>query len=189
MIPTREQAWGILTKYVTTDVSESTAWRSRRPCAISPARRGQDEELWGVVGLLPRVDYELYPEEHCLRAREILQKEGVDEGIIHAVQSHGYEICCDIAPENDMERALFAVDELTGLVTAAAILRPSHSVMDLEVKSVKKKFKDRHFAAGCNRDVIRRGVERMGISLRRAYGGRDPGHARRSGRAGPRVQG
>ena len=126
---------------------------------------GEDEELWGLTGLLHDVDYELYPEEHCLRAREILEKEGVDEVVIHAVQSHGYEICCDIAPENDMERTLFAVDELTGLVTAAAILRPSHSVMDMEVKSVKKKFKDRHFAAGCNRDVIRRGVERMGISL------------------------
>lgn len=165
MIPTREQAWGILTKYVTTDSQRKHGMAVEAAMRYFARKAGQDEELWGVVGLLHDVDYELYPEEHCLRAREILQKEGVDEGVIHAVQSHGYEICCDIAPESDMERTLFAVDELTGLVTAAAILRPSHSVMDMEVKSVKKKFKDKHFAAGCNRDVIRRGVERMGISL------------------------
>ena len=165
MIPTREQAWGILTKYVTTDSQRKHGMAVEAAMRYFARKAGQDEELWGAVGLLHDVDYELYPEEHCLRAREILQKEGVDEGIIHAVQSHGYEICCDIAPEHEMEKVLFAADELTGLIWAAALMRPSKSTTDMELKSVKKKFKDKKFAAGCSRDVITRGAEQLGWEL------------------------
>ena len=126
---------------------------------------GDEADFWGIVGLLHDVDYERYPGEHCVKAREILAEQGAGERLIHAVVSHGYGIVSDVAPEHEMEKILFAVDELTGLITAAALMRPSKSVLDMELKSVKKKFKDKHFAAGCDREVIRRGAERMGVDL------------------------
>ena len=126
---------------------------------------GEDAEYWGIVGLLHDIDFELYPEEHCLTAPELLREGGVGEDIIHAVCSHGYGICCDIKPEHEMEKVLFAADELTGLIWSAALMRPSKSVMDMEVKSLKKKFKDKKFAAGCSRDVIRQGAENLGWEL------------------------
>ena len=125
----------------------------------------QDAEYWGIVGLLHDIDFELYPEEHCIKAPELLREGGVSEDIIHGVVSHGYGITVDVAPEHEMEKVLFAVDELTGLVGAAARMRPSHSVMDMEVSSLKKKFKDKKFAAGCSRDVIREGAENLGWTL------------------------
>jgi predicted hydrolase (HD superfamily) len=126
---------------------------------------GEEKEFWGQVGLLHDIDFELYPEEHCVKAPELLQKGGASEELIHAVCSHGYGICCDVEPVHEMEKVLFAADELTGLIGAAAKMRPSKSVMDMEVSSLKKKFKDKKFAAGCSRDVIRTGAERLGWTL------------------------
>ena len=125
----------------------------------------EDEEFWGIAGLLHDIDFELYPEEHCKKAPELLEKGGVNPELIHAVCSHGYGICCDVVPEHEMEKVLFAADELTGLIGAAARMRPSKSVMDMEVSSLKKKFKDKKFAAGCSRDVICRGAEQLGWEL------------------------
>ncbi|MCR5482021.1 MAG: hydrolase [Clostridia bacterium] len=124
-----------------------------------------EEEFWGQVGLLHDIDFEMYPEEHCVKAPELLREAGVDEGIIRAVVSHGYGLCADVKPEHQMEKILFATDELTGLIGAAIILRPSKSIQDMELKSLKKKFKDKHFAAGCSRDVIRQGAEMLGWEL------------------------
>ncbi|MBR1693691.1 MAG: hydrolase [Lachnospiraceae bacterium] len=126
---------------------------------------GEDEEFWGIVGLLHDIDFELYPDQHCIKAPELLREAGVSEEVIHAVCSHGYELTVDIKPEHEMEKTLYAVDELTGLIWAAALMRPSKSVMDMEVKSVKKKYKSANFAAGCSREVIERGAEMMGIEL------------------------
>lgn len=123
---------------------------------------GEDEDFWGLVGLLHDVDFEKYPEQHCLKAPELLSEIGAEPEFIHAVCSHGYGICCDVEPTLPMERVLFAADELTGLIGAAARMRPSKSVMDMEVASLKKKFKDKKFAAGCSRDVINTGAERLG---------------------------
>ena len=165
MIPNRAQAWEILQKYVKSESQQKHGMAVEAAMRYFARLNGEDEELWGVTGLLHDVDYELYPEQHCLKAREILEAEGVDEQLIHAVQSHGYEICCDVEPLTPMEKTLFAVDELTGLITAAALMRPSKSVLDMELKSVKKKFKDKHFAAGCDREIIKTGAERLGWEL------------------------
>lgn len=126
---------------------------------------GEDEEYWGIVGLLHDIDFEEYPEEHCIKAPELLRKAGVSEDVIHGVCSHGYELTVDVKPEHDMEKTLYATDELTGLIWAAALIRPSKSVQDMEVKSVKKKYKSANFAAGCSREVIERGADMMGIEL------------------------
>ena len=126
---------------------------------------GEDAEYWGIVGLLHDIDFEQYPNEHCIKAPELLREAGVGEDIIHSVCSHGYGLTVDIMPEHEMEKVLYAVDELTGLIWAAALIRPSKSVQDMEVKSVKKKYKSANFAAGCSREVIERGAQMMGISL------------------------
>ena len=126
---------------------------------------GEEEEYWGQVGLLHDIDFELYPEQHCIKAPDLLKEGGVGEDMIYSVCSHGYGICCDIKPEHEMEKVLFAADELTGLIWSAALMRPSKSVMDMEVKSLKKKFKDTKCAAGCSRDVIRQGAENLGWEL------------------------
>lgn len=120
---------------------------------------GDDAEFWGIVGLLHDIDFERWPEEHCQKAPELLREAGCGEDIIHAVCSHGYGLCCDVAPEHEMEKVLFAADELTGLIGAAALMRPSRSCQDMELKSLKKKYKDKKFAAGCSRDVIAQGAE------------------------------
>ena len=131
---------------------------------------GDAEEYWGIVGLLHDIDFELYPEEHCLKAPGLLREGGVGEDIIHAVVSHGYGITVggvtlDVAPEHEMEKLLFAADELTGLIWAAALMRPSKSTKDMELKSLKKKYKSKGFAAGCSREVIERGAEQLGWDL------------------------
>lgn len=128
-----------------------------------------EAEHWGIVGLLHDIDFELYPEQHCVKAPELLRAGGVSEDIIYSVCSHGYGICCDVEPKHEMEKVLFAADELTGLIWSAALMRPSKSVMDMEVKSLKKKFKDKKFAAGCSRDVIRTGAERLGWELDKLF--------------------
>ncbi|MBR1689884.1 MAG: hydrolase [Oscillibacter sp.] len=126
---------------------------------------GEDADFWATVGLLHDVDFERWPEQHCRKAPELLAEIGCSDELIHAVCSHGYGICSDVEPTHEMEKVLFAVDELTGLIGAAAIMRPSKSVQDMEVSSLKKKFKDKKFAAGCSRDVIRTGAERLGWPL------------------------
>jgi len=126
---------------------------------------GEDAEYWGIVGLLHDIDFEKYPEQHCIKAPELLREGGVSEDMIHAVCSHGYGITVDVEPEHEMEKVLYAVDELTGLIWAAALMRPSKSVQDMEVKSVKKKYKSANFAAGCSREVIQRGADMLGWDL------------------------
>ena len=126
---------------------------------------GSDADFWATAGLLHDVDFERWPEEHCKKAPELLRPAGCSEELIHAVCSHGYGICCDVEPEAEMEKVLFAADELTGLIGAAARMRPSKSVQDMELSSLKEKFKDKKFAAGCSRDVIRTGAERLGWEL------------------------
>lgn len=126
---------------------------------------GEEEDYWGISGLLHDIDFEMYPDEHCQKAPELLREGNVGEDMIHTVCSHGYGLCSDVEPVHEMEKVLFAADELTGLIWAAALMRPSKSVMDMEASSVKKKFKDKRFAAGCSRDVIRTGAERLGWEL------------------------
>ena len=126
---------------------------------------GDDEEFWSLVGLLHDVDFGTYPDEHCQKAPELLAEIGATDEFIHAVVCHGYGMCCDVEPKHQMEKVLFAVDELTGLIGAAALMRPSKSCKDMELKSLKKKFKDKGFAAGCSRDVIRQGAEMLGWEL------------------------
>ena len=125
----------------------------------------KEEEYWGIVGLLHDIDFEQFPEQHCIKAPELLREAGVSEDIIHAVCSHGYELTVDVKPEHEMEKVLYAVDELTGLIGAVALMRPSKSVQDMEVKSVKKKYKTSNFAAGCSREVIQRGADMLGWDL------------------------
>ena len=126
---------------------------------------GEDADFWATVGLLHDVDFEKWPEQHCRKAPELLAEVNASAEMVHAICSHGYGICCDVEPTAQMEKILFAADELTGLIGAAARMRPSKSVMDMELSSLKKKFKDKKFAAGCSRDVIRTGAERLGWSL------------------------
>ena len=131
---------------------------------------GEDADFWATVGLLHDIDYELYPEEHCLKAPDMLREGGCSEEFIHAVCSHAYGLCCDVEPEHEMEKVLLACDELTGLIGAAARMRPSKSCKDMELSSLKKKYKDKKFAAGCSRDVISQGAERLGWELDRLLG-------------------
>ena len=126
---------------------------------------GEDADFWATVGLLHDIDYGMWPEEHCLKAPELLEKAGCDDEFIHAVCSHGYGLVCDVEPVHEMEKVLFAADELTGLIGAAARMRPSKSCKDMELSSLKKKYKDKKFAAGCSRDVINTGAERLGWEL------------------------
>lgn len=126
---------------------------------------GDEADYWSITGLLHDIDFELYPEQHCKKAPELLAGGGIGEDMIHSVCSHGYGICCDVEPVHEMEKVLFAVDELTGLIWSAALMRPSKSVEDMELKSLKKKFKDKKFAAGCSREVISQGAERLGWDL------------------------
>ncbi len=125
----------------------------------------EESEFWGIVGLLHDLDFELYPKQHCIKEQEIMRERGIDEKIIHAAASHGYAITVDIKPEHIMEKVLYATDELSGLIGAAALMRPSKSVMDIELKSVKKKYKNKNFAAGCSREVIERGAKMLGWTL------------------------
>ena len=126
---------------------------------------GEDADFWATVGLLHDIDFEMWPEQHCIKAPELLKKAGCSDEFIHAVCSHGYGLVCDVEPTHEMEKVLFAADELTGLIGATALMRPSKSCQDMEVSSLKKKFKDKKFAAGCSRDVIRTGAERLGWTL------------------------
>ena len=164
---TRDEAWQLLCEY------NKEPFHLRHGEVVEGVMRyfarqlgyGEEEEFWGIVGLLHDLDFERYPQEHSVKGQQIMGERGLDERLIHAVASHGYGLCCDIAPEHQMEKVLFAVDELTGLLGAAARMRPSKSVSDLELSSAKKKFKDKKFAAGCSRDVIQKGADMLGWSL------------------------
>ena len=126
---------------------------------------GEDADFWAMAGLLHDIDFEMYPEQHCIKAPELLREAGAEEELIHAICSHGYGIACDVKPEHEMEKVLFAADELTGLIWAAALMRPSKSTKDMELKSLKKKYKSKGFAAGCSREVIQRGADQLGWEL------------------------
>lgn len=161
----REDAWALLTEYTKTLALQKHALMVEAVMEHFGRLAGEDAEVWGVAGLLHDLDYEMYPEEHCKKAEEIMRERGIDETYIRAMSCHGYGLCTQTKPETQMEKTLFAIDELTGLIHAVCIMRPSKSVLDLEVKSVKKKFKDKRFAAGVDRDVIRQGCEMLGMEL------------------------
>lgn len=164
---TREEAITLLKKY------NKEAFHIQHALTVEGVMRwyaeelgyGEDADFWAMAGLLHDIDFEVYPDEHCLKAPELLKEGNASEELVHAVCSHGYGICCDVEPEHQMEKVLFAADELTGLIGAAAKMRPSKSCCDMEVSSLKKKFKDKKFAAGCSRDVIRTGAKRLGWEL------------------------
>ena len=164
---TREDAFELLKKY------NQDPFHIRHALTVEAVMRwfandlgyADEADFWSQVGLLHDIDFELYPDQHCLKAPELLREGGASEELIHAVVSHGYGITVDVKPEHEMEKVLYAVDELSGLIGAAALMRPSKSVQDMEVKSVKKKYKSKGFAAGCSREVIERGAELMGVSL------------------------
>lgn len=164
---TREEAFALLKKY------NKEAFHIQHALTVEGVLRwyakelgyGEEEEYWGITGLLHDIDFELYPELHCQKAPELLKDGGIGEDMIYSICSHGYGICSDVEPKHEMEKVLFAADELTGLIWSAALMRPSKSVEDMELKSLKKKFKDKRFAAGCSRDVIRQGAERLGWEL------------------------
>lgn len=164
---TREDAWNLLNEYNKDEFHLEHAQIVEQTMKYFARKLGygDEEDFWGIVGLLHDLDFELYPDEHCIKEQEIMRERGVDERIIHATASHGYKITVDIKPEHEMEKVLYAVDELTGLIGAVAIMRPSKSVQDLELKSVKKKYKSKNFAAGCSREVIERGAEMLGWEL------------------------
>lgn len=163
--PTREQAYGLLCEFNQSEKAIKHALAVEAVMRHIARKKGEDEEMWGVVGLVHDVDYELFPEDHLSRAAEILRSRGWPEDYIRAVLSHGWGICTDVEPVTDLEKTLFAVDELTGLVAAAALVRPSKSVLDLSVKSVMKKWKDRAFAAGVDRSVIEKGAAMLGVEV------------------------
>ena len=166
-IPTRDDAWALLTEY------NQDPFHLEHAQIVEQTMRyfadklgyGDEQDFWGIVGLLHDLDFEQFPDQHCLKEQEILRERGVDERIIHATASHGYGITVDIQPEHEMEKILYATDELTGLIGAVALMRPSQSVQDLTLKSVKKKYKSKNFAAGCSREVIERGADMLGWTL------------------------
>jgi predicted hydrolase (HD superfamily) len=164
---TRDDAWKLLTEYNSGEFHLKHARIVEDVMRWYAAGLGYADEadFWATVGLLHDIDFEMYPDEHCVKAEQILSERGWDERLIRAVVSHGYGIAADVKPEHEMEKVLFAADELTGLIGAAAVMRPSKSVQDLEVSSVKKKFKDKKFAAGCSRDVILQGAEMLNWTL------------------------
>ena len=162
---TREQAMGLLRKYNTEPFHIQHALTVEGVMRWFAQENGEDADFWGLCGLLHDVDFEKWPEQHCQKAPELLAEVTASPEMVHAICSHGYGICCDVEPTAQMEKILFAADELTGLIGAAARMRPSKSVMDMELSSLKKKFKDKKFAAGCSRDVIRTGAERLGWNL------------------------
>lgn len=164
----REEAWNLLRQY------NKESFHLRHALTVEGIMRyfakelgyADQEEYWGIVGLLHDLDFELYPEEHCVKSQELMRERGVDKNIIRSTASHGWGLtAANIEPEHQMEKVLFAIDELSGLIGAAALMRPSKSVQDMELKSLKKKFKDKHFAAGCSRDVIKQGADILGWPL------------------------
>jgi len=164
-VPTREDAWALLNAYNNSDSLIKHALAVEGVMRYFARKRGENEDTWGVVGLIHDLDYEQFPEQHCRKTEEILRENNWPEEYIRAVISHGYGICTDVEPQTDMEKVLYAIDELTGLVVTTALVRPSKSVMDLKAKSVKKKWKDKRFAAGVDRSIIQNGCQMLGMEL------------------------
>ena len=167
MIPTPEQAWNLLCEYNQGEFHRKHGRIVGDVLRWYAVKLGYENEadFWQAVGILHDLDFEQWPEQHCIKEQELLRQRDIDERLIHAVASHGYKLTVDIEPQHEMEKVLYAVDELTGLIGAAALMRPSKSVQDMEVKSVKKKYKDKKFAAGCSREVIERGAAMLGWEL------------------------
>jgi putative nucleotidyltransferase with HDIG domain len=163
--PTREDAIQLLREYNQNESLIKHALAVEGVMRHFARNRGEDEEKWGIVGILHDLDYEKFPEQHCRKSEEILRERNWPEEYIRAVVSHGWGICTEVQPESDLEKVLFAVDELTGLVATSALVRPSKSVLDMEASSVKKKWKDRRFAAGVNRSIIEKGAAMLGMDL------------------------
>ena len=164
-IPTREEAYQLLTEYNKSDSLIKHALAVEGVMRYFARKRGEDEEKWGVIGLVHDLDYEQFPEEHCHKSEEILKEKGWPEEYIRAVVSHGWGLCSDVEPQTELEKVLYAIDELTGLVVTTALVRPSKSVMDVKVKSVKKKWKDKRFAAGVDRSIIEKGAQMLGMEV------------------------
>lgn len=163
--PTREEALELLYEFNKSDSLRKHALAVEGVMHYSARKRGYDEEFWGIVGLIHDLDYEQYPEQHCTMTRSILEERSWPEAVVHAVVSHGWGICSDVKPEHEMERVLYTIDELTGLITTTALVRPSKSVLDLKVSSVRKKWKDKRFAAKVDRGIIEQGAEMLGEEL------------------------
>jgi len=164
--PTYEEALALFKEFNQSESLLKHAYSVEGVMRYIARKTGEDEEKWGIIGLMHDLDYERYPEQHCSKSQEILEERCWPEEYIRAVVSHGWGICSEVKPETNLEKTLYAIDELTGLVTAVAIIRPSKSVADLEVKSVMKKWKDRAFAAGVNRSIIEKGAAMLGVELR-----------------------
>ncbi|HUU92587.1 MAG TPA: HDIG domain-containing protein [Phycisphaerae bacterium] len=164
-IPTRDEALALLREYNRNEGLIKHALAVEGVMRYMARKRGEDEDLWGVVGLIHDLDYEQFADEHCTKTAEILRERGWPEDLIRAAVSHGWGICSDVEPQTDLENVLFAIDELTGLVVATALVRPSKSVLDMTAKSVRKKWKDKRFAAGVNREIIQKGADRLGVEL------------------------
>jgi putative nucleotidyltransferase with HDIG domain len=163
--PTRKDAWTLLNQYNKSESLIKHALAVEAVMRYMARKNGEDEEKWGVIGLIHDLDYEQFPDRHCQKTEEILRENAWPEEYIRAVISHGYGICTDVAPKTDLEKTLYAIDELTGLVVTTALVRPSKSVMDLKAKSVKKKWKDKRFAAGVDRSIIENGCSLLGVEL------------------------
>ncbi len=164
-VPTREEAYQLLTEYNQSDSLIKHALAVEGVMRYFAHKRGEDEEKWGIIGLVHDLDYEQFPEEHCHKSEEILKEKGWPEEYIRAVVSHGWGLCSEVEPHTELEKVLYAIDELTGLVVTTALVRPSKSVMDVKVKSVKKKWKDKRFAAGVDRSIIEKGAQMLGMEL------------------------
>jgi predicted hydrolase (HD superfamily) len=164
-VPTREEAYTLLRQYNKSESLVKHALAVEGVMRYSARKRGEDEERWGIIGLIHDLDYEQFPEEHCRKTEEILKENSWPEEYIRAAISHGWGLCIDVEPQTELEKVLYAIDELTGLVVTTALVRPSKSVLDLKTKSVKKKWKDKRFAAGVNRSVIEKGAGMLGMEL------------------------
>lgn len=164
-VPSRDEAYQLLTEYNKNESLIKHALAVEAVMRYMAKKRDEDVDKWGVIGLVHDLDYEQFPEEHCKKTKEILQEKDWPDEYIRAVVSHGWGLCSDVKPETDLEKVLYAVDELTGLITASVLVRPSKSILDLKAKSVKKKWKDKRFAAGVDRSVIEKGAEMLGVDL------------------------
>ena len=164
-VPTREEAYKLLTQYNQNDSLIKHALAVEGVMRYFARKRGEDEEKWGIIGLVHDLDYGQFPEEHCRKSEEILRENNWPEEYIRAVVSHGWGICSDVEPQTELEKVLYAIDELTGLVVTTALVRPSKSVLDVKTKSVKKKWKDKRFAAGVDRSIIEKGAQMLGVEI------------------------
>jgi putative nucleotidyltransferase with HDIG domain len=164
-VPTREEAYRLLTEYNKNESLIKHALAVEGVMRYVARKRGEDEDMWGIIGLVHDLDYEQFPEQHCRKSEEILRQNDWPEAYIRAVVSHGWGLCSDVKPQSELEKVLYAIDELTGLVATTALVRPSKSVLDTTAKSVKKKWKDKRFAAGVDRSIIEKGSEMLGVEL------------------------